>query len=268
MGRYTGFLAFALLVVAAAVYGLLPQDDGRVSSEISTPTTSVTPTSTANQTPGQTTAQTSGGASAPRGKQAPAASPVPRGEGFDFYVLSLSWSPTFCDSDAGADNRAQCGSGKRFGWVVHGLWPQNERGYPQDCESTDGSRVPDGLARSMMDIMPSIGLIGHEWRKHGTCSGLTMADYFAVVRRARDAIRVPPQFSAVRQPLQTSPTALEQAFIRSNPGLTRSAVAVTCDRQRVDEVRICLDMSLAFRACPEVDQRSCKRSDLTIPPQP
>lgn len=200
-----------------------------------------------------------------------ATKPRPKGQtpgNFDFYVLSLSWSPTYCDSDAGQGNRVQCGTGKRFGWVVHGLWPQNERGYPQDCESTEGDRVPDSIAREIMDIMPGMGLIGHQWRKHGTCSGLFMADYFALVRQAYDTIRIPPQVSSVRQPLQISPAALEQAFIRSNPGLAGSAVAVTCDSQRVDEVRICLDTTLAFRACPEVDQRSCKRSDLILPPQP
>lgn len=209
-----------------------------------------------------------GAPAAPAQKPAISAAQDRATKAFDFYVLSLSWSPTFCASDAGAGNRTQCGSGKRFGWVVHGLWPQNDKGYPQDCETTEGNRVPDAIARRVMDIMPSLGLISHEWRKHGTCSGLAMADYFALVRQAHDMIRIPPQFASVHQPIQTSPATIEQAFIRSNPGLTRSAVAVTCDRQRVDEVRICLDTSLAFRTCPEVDQRSCKRFDLTIPPQP
>ncbi|KQW30968.1 ribonuclease T2 [Rhizobium sp. Root274] len=252
MGRYSGFFAFGLLLVAAAFYSFLP------SKRVESP--SVTTTSPQlDQTPSQS-------GNKPQFPNEP--SEVQGGRGFDFYVLSLSWSPTYCDSEAGRGNRVQCGTGKRFGWVVHGLWPQNERGYPQDCDSSDGSRVPDSIARGIMDIMPGMGLIGHQWRKHGSCSGLSMADYFALVRKAHDKILIPPQFSSVRQPLQTSPAALEQAFIRSNPGLTASAVAITCDSQRVDEVRICLDTSLNFRACREVDQRSCKRSDLTIPPQP
>lgn len=250
MGRYTGFFAFGLLLAAAALYSFLPAD--RIGDRSAT-------ASSSQRDP-----------SPPRSEPSfPAdSSQRPQGRGFDFYVLSLSWSPTFCDSDAGRDNRAQCGTGKRFGWVVHGLWPQNERGYPQDCDSPEGSRVPETIARGIIDLMPGLGLIGHQWRKHGTCSGLSMADYFALVRQARDKILIPPQVSSVRQPLPISPAALEQAFIRSNPGLDRSAVAVTCDNRRVDEVRICLDTSLAFRTCPEVDQRSCKRSDLTIPPQP
>jgi ribonuclease T2 len=264
MGRYTGFVAFALLVVAAAVYALLPQDGRRVSPGISIQKDTARSTPATKQPP----SVESGGASAPDTKPLPADLGVSRGQGLDFYVLALSWSPTYCDSDAGRKNRVQCGTGKRFGWVVHGLWPQNERGYPQDCDSPDGMRVPDSIARGVMDIMPGMGLIGHEWRKHGSCSGLAMADYFALVRKAHDKIRIPSQFSSVRKPQQTSPAIIEQAFIRSNPGLTASAVAVTCDSQKVDEVRICLDTSLRFRACPEVDQRSCKRSDLTIPPQP
>ncbi|MDH4440476.1 MAG: ribonuclease T(2) [Rhizobium sp.] len=255
MGRYAGFLAFALLALAAALYGLLPAEDRDTTSPgpiVSSSETVRAPSPEISATPAPQRDSTA----------------VPQGQGFDFYVLSLSWSPTFCDSDAGADNPAQCGSGKRFGWVVHGLWPQNERGYPQDCETAEGSRVADRIARGIMDIMPGMGLIGHQWRKHGSCSGLSMADYFSLVREAYETITIPPQFRSVQQPMQTSPAIVEQAFIRSNPGLTRSAVAVTCDRQRIDEVRICLDTSLRFRACPEVDGRSCKRSDLTVPPQP
>lgn len=252
MRRYTGFVAFGLLLVAAAIYSVLPAD--RVGDRsVTAPSSKLDPSPPQSGTKASSPAETS---------------QSPQGRGFDFYVLSLSWSPTFCDSDAGRGNRAQCGTGKRFGWVVHGLWPQNERGYPQDCDSDEGSRVPDAIARGIMDIMPGMGLIGHQWRKHGSCSGLGMAEYFALVRRAHDKIHFPPQFSSVRQPMQTSPATIEQAFIRSNPGLTRSAVAVTCDSQRVDEVRICLDTSLAFRTCPEVDRRSCKRSDLIIPPLP
>lgn len=185
---------------------------------------------------------------------------------FDFYVLALSWSPTFCDSEAAGRNREQCGEDKDFGWVVHGLWPQNESGWPENCPTSEGDRVPQRIGRSVIDIMPSIGLIGHQWRKHGSCSGLAMSDYFSLVRQAYDTIRIPDELSDGDSQSRTSPQAVEAAFIRSNPGLPRSAVAVTCDRERIDEVRICLDRSLGFRACPEVDSRSCRRSEILIPP--
>src|ERR1700676_4796019 len=55
---------------------------------------------------------------------------------FDFYVLSLSWSPSFCEeaSERGNEGRSQvqCG-GRPFSFVVHGLWPQYEHGFPDYC---------------------------------------------------------------------------------------------------------------------------------------
>jgi len=250
VGRYTGFIAFGLMLAAAAVYSFLP-DNGpgeRPPTTASSPTSSTQPKADPAQSP-----------------TVPATS-VPQGRGFDFYVLALSWSPTFCDSEAAGRNREQCGEDKDFSWVVHGLWPQNDKGWPENCPTSEGTRVPERIGRMVMDIMPSMGLIGHQWRKHGSCSGLSMSDYFKLVRQAHDSIRIPAELSDVGRESRTSPQAVEAAFIRSNPGLTRSAVAVTCDRERVDEVRICLDKSLGFRNCPEVDSRSCRRSEITIPP--
>ncbi|MCC8933760.1 ribonuclease T2 family protein [Rhizobium sp. 'Codium 1'] len=249
MGRYTGFIAFGLMLAAAAVYSFLPAKapTDRTVATVSSPAPSAEPS--ANQSP----------------SPIKPASSVPQGRGFDFYVLALSWSPTFCDSEAAGRNREQCGEDKEFGWVVHGLWPQNDKGWPENCPTSEGSRVPERIGRTVMDIMPSMGLIGHQWRKHGSCSSLSMSDYFKLVRQAYDSIRIPAELSNVDRESRTSPQAVEAAFIRSNPGLARSAVAVTCDRERVDEVRICLDKSLGFRTCPEVDSRSCRRSDIVIP---
>ncbi len=243
MGRYTGLYAFGLLLAASVAYSFLPAD-----------TPIDRPVPTANSERAASPAQT-----------VPARD-IPEDSGSDFYVLALSWSPTFCDSEAAGRNRQQCGADRNFGWVVHGLWPQNEQGWPENCPTPEGSRVPDRIGRTVMDIMPSMGLIGHQWRKHGSCSGLGMSDYFKLVRQAHDRIRIPDELAEVDRQSRTSPEAIEAAFIRTNPGLGRSAVAVTCDRERVDEVRICLDRSLGFRACPEVDSRSCRRSDITIPP--
>lgn len=250
MGRYTGFIAFSLMLAAAAVYSFLPAD---------APVDRPIPTASSEAPPSQPQSDK------PQAPKVPV-SAVPQGRGFDFYVLALSWSPTFCDSEAAGRNREQCGKDKDFGWVVHGLWPQNEKGWPENCPTSEGSRVPERIGRTVIDIMPSMGLIGHQWRKHGSCSGLGMSDYFDLVRQAYDKIGIPDELSDVGVENRTSPQAVEAAFIRSNPGLARSAVAVTCDRERVDEIRICLDRSLGFRTCPEVDSQSCRRSEIIIPP--
>ena len=190
---------------------------------------------------------------------------MPEGSGFDFYVLALSWSPSYCAAEGPDANRQQCGAGRPYGFIVHGLWPQFERGYPRDCRS--GARdVPRSLVSSLYDIMPSAGLIRHEWRKHGTCSGLSQADYFAVLRKANERVVVPPRFRSLSGSLQISPTELENAFVQANPGLRRDALAVTCDGRYVREVRICLAKSLDFRSCPEIDRRGCRASRALMPP--
>lgn len=196
----------------------------------------------------------------------PAARPVPKGD-FDYYLLALSWSPSYCETDATERDRLQCG-GRPFGFIVHGLWPQNERGYPEDCP-TDTPRVPDALVDEMLDIMPSRGLIGHEWRSHGACTGLAQEDYFAAVRAAWERIAIPPRFLHPDQPASLSARQVAQEFIRANPGMMESAVTVTCDGERLDEVRICLTRDLEFQPCgPQSRRAQCRRDPLAIPAAP
>ncbi|MBN9431718.1 MAG: ribonuclease T [Bosea sp.] len=182
---------------------------------------------------------------------------------FDFYVLSLSWSPTYCLGE-GRDDRIQCG-GRPYAFVVHGLWPQYERGYPSDCAVGD-TRVPRRTVDAMLDLMPSPSLIRHEWRKHGTCSGLDQRDYFALVREARAAVNIPPAFVDLDDPLTVSPEAIEAAFLKANPGLPRDGFAVICNSRRLSEVRVCMTRDLAFRPCPEVDRNACRRPSVVMPP--
>ncbi len=189
---------------------------------------------------------------------------MPLGKGFDFYVLSLSWSPTWCAGNDAAGKTQQCRRGENNGFIVHGLWPQNDRGYPEFCSSREPDRVPENLGRTVLDIIPSMGLVGHQWRKHGSCSGLGQKDYFAVTRAAFERIRIPaePQRGGTR----LAPDAVEQAFIAANPGLDRKGVAVTCEDGRLAEVRICMTPDLSFRPCPEVDRAACRAKSIEQPP--
>ena len=188
---------------------------------------------------------------------------------FDFYVLSLSWSPSFCEaaSERGNNGRgaqAQCG-GRPFSFVVHGLWPQYERGFPEYCERPS-PRLARGIMTSMLDLMPAPGLIYNEWDKHGTCSGLGERAYFETIRKARAAVKIPDEFLQLSEPKTIAPDDLEAAFIKANPGLSSSAIAITCDSRRLSEVRICLSKDLQFRSCEEIDRRACRRDQVLMPP--
>jgi ribonuclease T2 len=187
---------------------------------------------------------------------------------FDFYVLSLSWSPSFCAAAAERGNdrssSLQCGA-RPYAFVVHGLWPQYEKGFPENCQ-IPAPRLYRGIVSSMLDLMPAPRLIYNEWDKHGTCSGLSSRAYFDTVRKARAGVNVPPAYGDLHEPLTVKPASVEDAFIRANPGLTASGMAIECDRRRLTEVRICLSKQLQFRDCPEIARRSCRRDQLLMPP--
>jgi ribonuclease T2 len=176
----------------------------------------------------------------------------------DFYVLSLSWAPTYCATDSRPDP-AECGV--PHGFIVHGLWPQYESGYPSDCPSNMPRRVSQATIDSLADIMPSASLIDHEWQTHGVCSGLNQANYFATLRRAYDAVTLPPSLAG----RNLAPREIEQAFIAANPRMVETGIAVTCRRGLMEEVRICLTRDLAVRRCLEVDRKGCRVGEITVP---
>jgi ribonuclease T2 len=185
---------------------------------------------------------------------------------FDFYVLALSWSPSFCEATAerGRESKEQCGP-RPFSFVVHGLWPQYEKGFPEYCQ-VPAPRLNGGIVSSMLDLMPSPRLVFHEWDRHGTCSGLNPRAYFDNVRKARAVVKIPDQYLELKEPLTVTPDEVEDAFVKANPGLTRGGVAVTCDSKRMSEVRICVSREFGFRDCPDIDRRACRRDKLVMPP--
>jgi ribonuclease T2 len=183
---------------------------------------------------------------------------------FDYYVLSLSWSPSFCETAAGHAHREQCG-GRRFSFVVHGLWPQYERGAPRSCQIPP-PKLERHIVTSMLDLMPARGLILHEWSQHGTCSGLQPREYFDLVRRARENVRVPEQYSNPAAPLSVSPGEVVNTFISANDGLSPKGITVDCDHRRLREVRICFTHDLQFRDCSRSAQRACRSERLIMPP--
>src|ERR1700704_1267557 len=185
---------------------------------------------------------------------------------FDFYVLSLSWSPTFCEAagERGTPPQQQCAA-RPFSFVVHGLWPQYEKGFPEFCQ-VPAPRLDRNIVSSMLELMPAPRLIFNEWDKHGTCSGLSQQAYFETVRKMRALVKIPDAYIEPTEPLMVTPDEVEEAFVKVNPGLTRDAIAVTCDSRRLGGGRLCLGKDFRFRSCPEIDARACRREKVVMPP--
>lgn len=195
---------------------------------------------------------------------APPASAQDRAGDFDYYVLSLSWSPSWCAGDGAGSDAEQCEVGRRTGFVVHGLWPQYERGWPEDC-ATDARDPSRRETAAMADVMGSGGLAWYQWKKHGRCAGLSSAEYFDTLRDAAEAVTIPPAYARLPRDLTLSARAVEDAFLAVNPGMPRDGVTITCDDGAVDEVRVCLSRDLSMRACAPDSRRDCRADKLRMP---
>ncbi len=180
---------------------------------------------------------------------------------FDYYLLSLSWSPAYCASRESNANDPQCAQERHFAFVLHGLWPQYDDGrWPQFCSQKPGPPDP----RPMLDIMPSPKLVRHEWEKHGTCSGLDVSGYFGLARKAFNNIRIPARFQNPTQYVTIGPGEVKREFLAANPGFSPDSIAIQCSSNYLSEVRICMNKDL--RPTPCRHQRECRASSVRMPP--
>lgn len=184
---------------------------------------------------------------------------------FDYYVMSLSWSANWCALEGDDRNSPQCDPDANFGWILHGLWPQYERGYPANCSTA--IRPPSRSDTSAMaDIMGTSGLAWHQWRKHGVCSGLSSDDYYALSRQAYGKITRPEVFRELARQVTLPASLVEDAFIAENPDLEADQITITCKSGYIQEARICLTRDLEFRDCGRDVVRDCTMTNAQFDP--
>ncbi len=177
---------------------------------------------------------------------------------FDYYLFALSWSPEYCHSHA---TSAQCTAAKPFSFVVHGLWPEYNSGSgPENCGSAPGPTNPS----QYLDIMPDLGLIQHEWTTHGTCTGLPADEYFGLIRRAYNSVRIPARFATLATAQTESPQQVKKEFEAVNGNLSDSSLQINCASNYLQAVEVCLDKSLSPIACSA--PRDCRAQTIHIPP--
>lgn len=175
---------------------------------------------------------------------------------FDYYVMSLSWSPNWCALTGNARKSDQCDAGNRHGWILHGLWPQFHRGYPSYCRTLH--RAPSrSMTREMADIMGSGGLAWHQWKKHGVCSGLTAPDYYALSRQAYASLNRPEVFRKLGRNVKLPASVVQDAFLNANPDLRPDMITITCKSGHISEARLCLSRTLQPVPCGQDVVRDC-----------
>ena len=177
---------------------------------------------------------------------------------FDYFVLSLSWAPDYCAAN-GSNDPQECGLGKKLGFVLHGLWPQYNQGYPSSCGS---EALPAAVKAKFPGLYPNDSLAEHEWAKHGTCSGLPPERYLAYTRQIKDSVAIPPALRAPQSPVRTTSADLKDQFIQVNSGFSPTDLAVNCSSsgRYLSEVYVCFDKGGQPAACGADVQKSAAKS--------
>ncbi len=184
-----------------------------------------------------------------------------------YLLLALAWTPSWCALEGTARAAPRCAHGTRSGWLVHGLWPQNDDGtWPEFCDGPPTEPDP-AVLDSMMDIMGSAGLAAHQWRKHGTCSGRAPKEYFSDTRKAFEELRFPENMQ-VREERQVTPESILTVFRQANPHFGADMTILTCREGLLHEIRLCLTQELTPRPCDDRTlARACRAGMISMPPK-
>jgi ribonuclease T2 len=260
-------LAMLALVFWLSLAGCTPQDIHEVKGVVSDSATLAAVVSgdqpaAPTQKPTRTSKGTTGTKAAPTPTPGKRVKNTP-GD-FDFYVMSLSWSPDFCASN---DDPQQCSVGKKLGFVLHGLWPQYTRGYPADCSNV---KLPKDAPQKFPNLYPSTSLYTHEWSKHGTCSGLTPEEYMTLAQTLKNSIGIPADYRNPAKAFRTTPDQLIASFTTENPQLSAEALAVQCSGSGrfLTELRVCFSREGQPAACSQEvlkdSAKSCGNTDFLV----
>ncbi|NSX53715.1 ribonuclease T2 family protein [Parasulfitobacter algicola] len=184
---------------------------------------------------------------------------------FDYYVLALSWTPNWCALEGDARGSDQCDDRHDFGWTLHGLWPQYNRGWPSFCQTSQ--RPPSrSETAAMADIMGTAGLAWHQWKKHGSCAGLSSNDYYALSRRAYENVNRPEVFRKLQTTVKLPASVVEDAFLQANPDWSADMITITCRNDHIQEARLCLSKELAPVQCGRDVIKDCSLGDALFQP--
>ena len=265
MSRY--FKVLTLLLVLISLTACLPDDTLDVILGTPAPLIESTPLKAATKSPTKSATKPVTKSPTKSATRKPKATPTQaQTADFDFYVLSLSWSPDYCATTDNADPN-QCSVGRKLGFVLHGLWPQYINGYPSDCATT---RLPDKTLAKFPNLFPSTSLAIHEWRKHGTCSGLTPEGYLSLAQDIKASVAIPMEYQRPTKALRVTVDDLKQAFLDVNPSFTTATVVVNCSGSGrfLKELYVCFSIDgepiECSRELQKDESRSCKNADFLV----
>jgi ribonuclease T2 len=185
---------------------------------------------------------------------------------FDYFLLALSWSPDYCLT-SGNDDPQQCAIGKKLGFVLHGLWPQNNLGYPSNCSKDP---MPAAVKAQFPGLYPNDALYTHEWEKHGTCSGVSAKEYLSFTQRLKQSVQIPEAYQSPEKPFRSSATQIKADFSSANSGFSADVFEPSCSGsgRYLKELYVCFSKEGQAVACSaEVHKtalKSCQGADFLV----
>jgi ribonuclease T2 len=174
---------------------------------------------------------------------------------FDYYLLTLTWSPAYCATHHRPAAREECAQHR--GLIVHGLWPQYENGgWPAFCREV--TPVPRARVLRELPSMPNAAMVQHEWEKHGSCTTMTAGAYFDATDKAFAGFHVPERLDKPHRPVTLRLKDAKRIVTEANPGLTEAMFSLRCDpKGHVQELRLCLDRAFHPRLCGKGQEDLC-----------
>jgi ribonuclease T2 len=182
------------------------------------------------------------------------------------YIFALSWSPGFCDMECDRERRPECRRGANLGFVIHGLWANDNNGQEIICDG--GDDLSDRGKSRASAVFSDTGRANHEWKAHWSCLGVSEDDFVDAVTKARALISIPESLAAPSAPQSLDPEDIRGSFASTNStALQRQQVTVTCVNRELMQVKFCVRADLSgFRNCEGKDRRSCPAAQVDQEP--
>lgn len=189
------------------------------------------------------------------------------------FLLSLSWSPTYCleQDPRGKTPQCQINKPKKYRFIVHGLWPQpiTDTGGKHLNYCRDVSvKLEASIVKNYFYLMPSSGLMLHQWRKHASCGNFTQKIYFKTIENMYEQFKIGNLLHDITATTNYDLKMIIQKITSHIPNITTDNIVIACRNNQLSEVRVCLNNDYTVRKCyySEIKSGRCsKDSIITVP---
>jgi ribonuclease T2 len=140
------------------------------------------------------------------------------------------------------------------------------QGWPSYCST---ETMSNELIAEFPGLYPTDFLYGHEWEKHGTCTGLDPEGYLLLSQELKASVIIPDAFVSPEEPFRMDADGLTEAFGQVNPTYDKKSFSVLCSGsgQFLKELYVCISRDGQPTECDSLiytNAESCGQSDFIV----